>query len=251
MSDEWNSVQVLSPLEDDELQLWRVELADAAGMLPAYTSLLTPEEQDRANRRRAGQVRDQFVLARACLRILLGGELLIDPRKVPILENPHGKPETPVMNGRSVSYNVAHSQGIILIALCRRGAVGVDVEHLDRATDIMEVAQASFTPNETMKLAALEDPDHRRRAFYRCWTQKEAVVKADGRGLSLSLSTFEVPIHSAQSAPVRVAEAPGETEKLYFVSEVPVGDQAVAAIALESVKYRIKLLTFAVTTTGI
>jgi 4'-phosphopantetheinyl transferase len=244
MLGEWKAVEALPPLQDDEVQLWQVELTDAASMIPTCATLLTPEEQDRASRRRAGHVRDQFVLARASLRTLLGHALELDPLEVPIYESSHGKPETPAMNGRSVSYNVAHSQGTILIALCRRGTVGVDVEHLDRATDIMEVAQFSFTPNEIAKLAALEDPDQRKLAFYRCWTQKEAIIKADGRGLSLSLSTFDVPIHSARSAPIRIAETPDDAEKLYFVSEILLGDQAVGAIALESIRYRINMLTF-------
>ena len=244
MLGEWKSVEALPPLQDDEVQLWRVELTDAVSIISTYATLLTPEEQNRASRRRCGQVRDQFVLARACLRILLGRVLEIDPRQVPISESSYGKPETPAINGRSVSYNVAHSQGTILIALCRRGAVGVDVEHLDRATDIMEVAHASFTPNETTKLAFSEDPDQRKLAFYRCWTQKEAIVKADGRGLSLSLSTFEVPIHSAQSALVRIVESSRDAGKRYFVSEIPLGDQAVGAIALESPRCRINMLTF-------
>jgi 4'-phosphopantetheinyl transferase len=247
MLGEWNPVDTLPPLKEDELQLWRIELDDAAGILPAYYSLISSEERDRANRRRAGQVRDQVVLARACLRILLGRRLLVSPHQVPISENSYGKPKSPAINGRSVSYSVAHSQGTILIALCCQGAVGVDIEHLDRVTDIMEVAQASFAPAEIMKLTALEDPGHRRLAFFRCWTQKEAVVKADGRGLSLSLSTFEVPIHSAQSSPVLISESSDDARKLYFVSEISLGTQgAVGAIALDSVNYRINMLTFPV-----
>jgi 4'-phosphopantetheinyl transferase len=247
MLGKWNPVDALPPLEENELQLWRIEVDDAIGILPAYYSLLSPEESDRASRRRKGQLRDQFVLARACLRILLGHRLLVTPHQVPIYENSYGKPETPVMNGRGISYSVAHSQGTILIALCCEGAVGVDIEHLDRVTDIMEIAQMSFTPTEIMKLAALEEPCDRSLAFYRCWTQKEAVIKADGRGVSLSLSAFEVPIHSAQSSPVLLSESSEDPGKLYFVSEIPLGSKdAVGAVALDSVNYRINMLNFPV-----
>jgi 4'-phosphopantetheinyl transferase len=245
LSGEWKSVAMPPLLKENELQLWRIVLDDPAGILPTCTSILSPEEQDRANRRRIGQVRNQFVLARACLRILLGHQLLISPRDVPIVADFHGKPGTPGLNGKKVSYNIAHSQDTILIALCRQGSVGVDVEHIDRAVDIMEIAQEAFNQNETMKLAAVEDPDYRRLAFYRCWTQKEAVVKADGRGLSLLLSTFEVPIHSTRFTPVLISRDSGGQGRLYFVTEIPLGRKGmVGALALESANYQINMLDF-------
>ena len=234
------------PLEADELQLWRVDLATAAGLLHRYTSCLTPEERHRAERRRVGQVREQFVFGRACLRLLLGRVLGMDPLHVPITNGSHGKPETPAVRGRSVFFNVAHSKDTILIALSRQGKVGVDIEHLNLATDIMEVALQSFTAKESGKLAAFTNAEQRRRAFYRCWTQKEAVVKADGRGLTLPLSSFDVPVDPAKCAPVRISEPSGDPGKLYFVSDLLLGDDLAGAFALESRDGRVNLLTFPV-----
>src|SRR6202000_2332149 len=119
------------------------------------------------------------------------------------------------MSGCSPTCTPTHSHGTLLVALRQQGAVGVDVEHFDRSTDIMEVAQANFTENETSSLAAITDPEKRQRAFYRYWTRKEAIGKADGRGLLLPLASFDVAFEPMNSHPIRVTESPGDEGKLY------------------------------------
>jgi 4'-phosphopantetheinyl transferase len=244
MSSKWSVVDALPPLEDDEVQLWRIELAGAESLIERYTSLLSTDEQAQARRHRAGLVRDHFTIGRACLRVLLGNALGIAPRDVSITKGAHGKPETPPVGGRSASFNIAHSKGTVLIALRRQGRVGVDVEYLDRLTDTMEVARSNFTENESTKLAAIFDPETRLRTFYCYWTRKEAIVKADGRGLLLSLASFDVSLESMDAQPVRVNETSDAEAKVYFVTDLDLGDRAVAALALESNKSRLSRFLF-------
>jgi 4'-phosphopantetheinyl transferase len=233
MSHEWNSVDALPPLENDEVQLWRIELDDTTGLLDRYASLLNTAEQTRANRRSVGQVRDHFTIGRACLRLLLGNALAMDAHDVDITKGIHGKPEIKAIGERSVSFNLAHSKDTILIALRRHGALGVDVEHIDRSADLMDVARDNFTENESNSLAAIADPQERLRTFYIYWTRKEAIGKADGRGLLLPMASFDVSFETMDSQPIQVS-SPGVGDQLYFVSDLNVGDKAAAALALES-----------------
>ncbi len=242
MHSEWCSVPELLSLETNELQVWRVHLEETLAPQSVYMSYLNCEEQDRANRLRAGDVRKQFVVARACLRMLLGTVSGIDPRHVPIVHGAYGKPETPDVDGHRIFFNVAHSNGTIVIALSRNGAVGVDIEAIDERMNVMEVAWHSFTPGECNRLAALISPDQRQRAFFRCWTRKEAVAKADGRGLSLPLSSFEVPIGPAQSAPVQLSRPDGGSVKLYYVSDLDLEAPIAGSFALESSACKVRLL---------
>jgi 4'-phosphopantetheinyl transferase len=243
MTNQWSPVNHLPPLEDHEVRLWRIDLAGAAGHAGRYTSLLTPDEQAEANRRSIGQVRDHFTIGRACVRILIGDALEMDPRQVTIVKGVHGKPEIPVLAGHSISFNLAHSKNTLLIALRRKGAIGVDVEYFDRSTDIMEVAQANFTKNEIKALAAA-DLETRLRTFYRYWTRKEAIGKADGRGLLLPLASFDVSFEPIHSHPVPVSDSTGEQGKQYFVTDLDLGDGIAGALALESHEAHIRSLIF-------
>jgi len=243
MSSEWRTVEAPSALQLKELQLWRIELTAVDSLIETCTSSLTADELARANRRRQAQAHRHFVVGRGCLRLLLGSFLGIEPRLVPISAGPHGKPEVSSLDS-DISFNVAHSASTILIALCRQACVGVDVEQVDPSLEFMTVAQASFTPTETMKLSAFSNPEQQRLAFYRYWTQKEAVAKADGRGLTLSMSSFEVPLSPLSAAPVSIAQSSGTRSKVYYVSDLPLGAGMAGAVAINDFDYSMKLLRF-------
>jgi len=203
MGEDWQSVTTIHSLAPGELQIWRVELPAATESADIYRMALPAEEAARAERLRIPQVRQQFTVGRACLRHLLGQNLNLPAGRVPITLSPYGKPEVAAGTGNPIHFNLAHSRSTVLIALCRDCPVGVDLEYLDRTTDVHEVARASFTPAEFLQIENRPTPDAQRRAFFQCWTRKEAVVKADGRGLSLPLASFEVPVVApAERTPV-------------------------------------------------
>jgi 4'-phosphopantetheinyl transferase len=243
MSD-WKQIDILPPLESGQIQIWRIDLAGATGLQNRVSTLLSPAEQLHAGRYRLEQAQVHFSVGRACLRTLLGNASGLDPRSVEITTGVHGKPESPNLNGQSVDFNVAHSKDTILIVLSRNGPLGVDVEYFDRPTDIMDVARHNFTETETRSLEEIADTETRHKTFYRYWTRKEAVLKADGRGLIASLASFDVSFESVHQQPVRMSESKHDQGKLFFVSDLSLGIEAAAAIALESPDYPIKQLIF-------
>ena len=84
-------------------------------------------------------------------------------------------------------FNISHTEGLVLCcAAVGRGRVGVDVER-QKPVDIREFRRV-FTAEEYEGLAALDDPTE---MFYRLWTRKEAVMKADGRGFYLDAGTID------------------------------------------------------------
>ena len=241
----WRSVDALPPLEDGEIQVWRLLLDDRHNLIDTCMPLLTLEERQQAERRRAGRVREEFAMARVCLRILLGNALAVEPLSLVFSAGPYGKPALS-MDGCKISFNVTHSHGVILIALSRTGNLGIDVEHLDRPADIMEVAESAFHPDEVEMLRSIDSHEIKRLAFYRCWTQKEAIIKADGRGLSLPLSSFKVPALSATGVAVEIEieGSSGEQCKRYCLNNIPLEGPVVGAIAADLHNCRMSWLNF-------
>jgi len=87
----------------------------------------------------------------------------------------------------------SHSHGRLLIAYSEHARIGVDVESHSRHTDPLRIARRFFAEEEIAALEALAG-DARRSAFLRLWCAKEAVLKADGRGIAFGLHklVFEV-----------------------------------------------------------
>src|SRR3954447_17063115 len=76
----------------DEVRVWVVPLDRPPAPPAELVGDLTPDERDRAERYRAGSVREQFIIGRSLLRRILAGCLNTRPHAVPITYTPAGKP---------------------------------------------------------------------------------------------------------------------------------------------------------------
>jgi 4'-phosphopantetheinyl transferase len=90
-----------------------------------------------------------------------------------------------------MQFNISHSGDLVLIAIAKGRAVGVDVEKIRTDLDPDSIAARFFSANECKVLASLAGPE-RYQAFFTCWTRKEAYLKARGVGLSVPLDRFDV-----------------------------------------------------------
>jgi len=120
--------------------------------------------------------------ADAALRLLLGRHLGEEPGALRVVRRPGGKPAL-AEPWSWLGFNVAHSGGLMLVALARDREVGVDVERIDPARAAGPIADAVFSPREAAVLRRLPEPA-RTQAFFSCWTRKEACVKATGEGIA-------------------------------------------------------------------
>src|SRR5712671_5474431 len=191
-----SSFQIEAPLAlpEDEVQLWRVDLEAIRAAEPRWQALLSSDESTRASRFHFPVDRQRYVATRALLRMILAGYLVMDPKDVnfsyskeekPSLASPH--------NGIEITFNVSHSGGIALLAFARRKEIGIDVEQVRGDFDVDAIARRFFSAREQEQLAALPN-EERFEAFFRCWTRKEAYIKATGDGLSLPLHQFDVSV---------------------------------------------------------
>ncbi len=72
----------------------------------------------------------------------------------------------------------------------------------------------------------------RQRAFFACWTRKEAFVKAVGKGIALGLDRFDVTLRPDEPAPpLRTGRDPDEAARWSLI-DVDVGGSHAAAPAV-------------------
>ena len=201
MSAEWPAPPAVWALPADEVHVWRLDLDQPAAAVAALESVLTPGERERA----AGfyRQRDQarFAVGRGLLRVILGRYLGVAPAGLRFAVNEHGKPFLVGDVAESVSFNLSHSAGLALIAVTLGRAIGVDVERVRENVDHERLARRFFSPSEVAQLDRLPE-EERVRAFFHCWSCKEAYIKGQGAGISLGLHNFDVMV--APDEPARL-----------------------------------------------
>jgi 4'-phosphopantetheinyl transferase len=213
------------------LWYWRIT-ADRPD--PGDWALLAETERARAARMRGERAAAEYVSCRAAVRRLLAGILGGEPADVPLGRRPcpgcgspeHGPPAVLRPDGPRLS--ISHSGGLGMLAVSPT-AVGVDVEAL-RDVHVAELADAALTPAERQTVLAAPEPG-RTRSFLRCWTRKEAVLKAVGIGITASLTTLETA--PERPGPVEVTtDLTDQGRVTWRVTDVPVPHGWVASLAV-------------------
>jgi 4'-phosphopantetheinyl transferase len=87
-------------------------------------------------------------------------------------------------------FNLSHCGELAVYAFSRAGEVGVDVEAVHAIAEADAIAARVFSRREHEDYRALA-PSERPLAFFRCWTRKEAFVKALGDGLAVPLERLD------------------------------------------------------------
>ncbi len=148
-------------------------------------------EWDRASRFKYEKDRNLFITAHGLLRIILGNLLCIPAAQVRFKTGTHGKPALDDTYHNSILFNISHSGSAVAIVLSSQYAVGVDVEYIRPIKDVDSIVRRYFHPQEISYFEGLPD-EEKSKGFYQLWTQKEAVIKALGKGLFFPLDRFSV-----------------------------------------------------------
>lgn len=173
------------------LFLFDVTPLENAALFAHGLGLLSPERANKVLTLRSLQARRLSLGAGLVLRhglALLG----CSERESGIQANAWGKPCCVYMP--HIQFNVSHSGSLVLGGFVVGYRVGVDVEKItDRnaTMDILALSKRFFHPHEH-ELLLQEAPAGRTRLYFRIWTRKESCLKADGRGLAASTTSFTV-----------------------------------------------------------
>jgi 4'-phosphopantetheinyl transferase len=188
----WRQGPAAPVIWPNEVHVWRARLD-----LPwswTFDEALSWEDRTRADRFRFESDRRKFCVARASLRLILGRYLKTKPNCLQIETGEYGKPYfADPKTSQGLRFNLSHSNELALIAVARDREVGVDVEYVRPNFVTDEVAGHFFSTAEVEGLRALPFAQ-KTESFFKCWTRKEAYIKARGEGLHCALDQFDVSL---------------------------------------------------------
>ena len=192
------TVSIPPPPDDDQVLIVIIPLDTTGTGWQACCAELPGDEQERTQRFKYNADRLRFAKCRSLLRRIIASWQDILPAEVDFRFGENGKPFLCQSGG--LQFNISHTRGCAILALCLDHEIGIDIEYTARDTDIDGVAGKVFTAREQDMLVPL-DNRRKRREFFRLWTAKEAFMKATGRGFSLDPASIETSLPENREKP--------------------------------------------------
>ena len=185
-------------LAEGSVALWfaRPAQLDDPAIADHYTSLMSDEERERGARLLVDGARQLHLLARALQRVVLASYLPgVAPRELRFVRGGGGRPSlAPPFDAGGLDFNLAHTRGLVVLAVARGLRFGIDVERCDKNVPLA-AARRYFSHPEVAALESLPAAAQPWR-FLRLWTLKEAYLKAIGTGISGGLGSVTFHIDS-------------------------------------------------------
>lgn len=218
----------------DEVHLWRATIDSVSP--PAALRELSPGELERARHILDPTKRTRFVNGRVVLKRILGRYAGRDPRAIEIKLGRYGKPF--MAGSDSPKFNVTHSGGVALYVFSMGHEVGIDLEAIGSLGECSELG-VRFLEGRAKKMFCALPVSARAGFFCRSWTQREALLKACGKGLS---SLQQVAQNLPPPGSSEAFSAPGgepSVARLWHCHEQDVGPEMACTVVVEGARCRI------------
>ena len=227
-SSTWATPPQSPSLETGTVHVWRISLDQPDDSLDRFRQTLDPDELNRASRFHFEKHRRHFIVARGFLRSVVARYLETQPEALQFSYGAYGKPE--LASEHVLRFNLSHSHEVALLAVALDAELGVDVEQIRADFASEEIARRFFSRAEVEVFNALPQ-EEQVAAFFRCWTRKEAYIKAIGKGLSQALDAFDVTL--APDVQPELLRVEGDDASRWLLRNVDVGEGYAGALAVE------------------
>jgi 4'-phosphopantetheinyl transferase len=180
------------PITSNEIHLWLVDYETVGDerLHAAYRAMLNPAEKAQQTRFYFERDRLRYLVTRALVRTVLSRYApAVDPAGWIFPTNAYGCPAIGNPQAGDLTFNLSHTHSLIVLAVSRGRALGVDVENVVAREVSIDIADRYFAPPEVAALNAVP-PHAQQDRFFEYWTFKESYIKARGMGLSLPLDQF-------------------------------------------------------------
>ena len=227
-------------LADNEIHVWRAKLDLPSSQVQQLRDILTGDELDRANRFYFEIDRQRFIAARGTLRSILSRYITTSPGHLRFYYNQYGKPVLARdFSSHLLNFNLSHSGSMVLYAITRNMEIGIDVERVGSNFEYEEIAKRFFSVNEVAALRTIPT-EKKLEAFYNCWTRKEAYIKAQGKGLSLPLDSFDVSLAPGDPPMLLLTRDEPQESALWTFLELLPGPGYIGALAVKGTGCRFR-----------
>jgi 4'-phosphopantetheinyl transferase len=237
----WCSPPDAVTISRDEVHVWRAALDPTASQTQYFQRHLAADERARADRLYFERDRQHFIAARGVLRDILARYLNRAPESLSFRYGAQGKPALAGDDDKAgIRFNISHSRGLALCAVALGREVGIDIEQVRAELAVVEIAERFFSPREVAALLLLPALEQR-PAFFRCWTRKEAYIKARGEGLSMPLDQFDVSLAPGEPAVLLDARPDSSEHNRWSLQDLDAAAGFAAALAMEGQAGRLRL----------
>jgi 4'-phosphopantetheinyl transferase len=224
-------------LGSNEVHIWQANLDQAPADLDHLWELLQPDEHDRAARFRFPRDKRRFVARRGLLREILSAYTGEKPAALRLVYGQFGKPSlAPSSAAADVHFNLSHSAGLVLYAVASKREVGIDTERIVPGALTQPLVERLMSPAEISVFQQLT-PSAQCKAFFDCWTRKEAYLKGLGVGLQVEPNSFAVSLKPSE--PATLLEG---TDHRWSLQALGLADDYSATVAAEGRDWSVTLL---------
>lgn len=191
-----------------------------------YLSLLSPEIQEKNSRYIRWQNRHSHLFGRLLLKEALKKYGIEKDIWNLIAFNAYDRP---YLTLEKYDFNISHSGSIVTCAIGENIRLGIDIEECKNVN--FKNFHTVMSPGQWDKINNVPFPI---KEFYKYWTIKESVIKADGRGLSIPLDELEIINNTVHY-----------DDKSWFVQELEINNDYCASLATSHfIEFKIHEIVF-------
>lgn len=228
-------------LNEDEVHIWYASLDQPWNRLQQFYKTLNLKERKKADQYLLPKDRIRFIVCRGLLRKLLGNFLRVDPAQVQFRYSACGKPELVSIPGEEmIHFNLSYSHNLVVFVFTLNNPIGVDIEHVQEIPERDRIAQKFFSESENDIFHSL--PEYQRtETFYKCWTRKEAFIKAVGDDRIYPPNTFDVSLAPGEPAQLLRLEGDAREASQWTIRSLTPAENYTGAFAVRANNCQLKV----------
>jgi 4'-phosphopantetheinyl transferase len=165
-----------------ETHVIRIRISQNMDWMIPHKDLLSQKDGEKLGRIVRKKDKDSFLASAVMKKILCGYYLGCEPKLVEFEVNEFNKPKS--KNQKDIHFNTSHS-GDWLVFAFSGNPCGIDVERINPGFDYPTILEMSFHPDEIDFIQKSKEPINQ---FFKIWTIKESILKAEGTGLMDNLN---------------------------------------------------------------